>query len=123
MWRHRTNAHVFPTRDRAKAEAVAAKHDRARAGDFDDAAAFGDVILYAVRGVFPSALLRAPQALAGKVVIDCNNRDFDSRIDRPTPRGDPNLGRVATVNSERRRQRERRSAHLQRGEPAGELVP
>ncbi|XXT49566.1 NAD(P)-binding domain-containing protein [Sorangium sp. So ce542] len=85
LWASHGHDVFFGSRDRAKAEAVAVKHERARAGDFDDAAAFGDVILYTVRGVFPSTLLRAPQALAGKVVIDCNNRDFDARIDRPTP--------------------------------------
>ncbi|WP_437628039.1 NADPH-dependent F420 reductase [Sorangium sp. So ce1151] len=85
LWASNGHDVLFGSRDRAKAEVVAAKHERARAGDFDDAAAFGDVILYTVRGAFPSTLLRAPQALAGKVVIDCNNRDFDSRIDRPTP--------------------------------------
>ncbi|WP_437931271.1 NAD(P)-binding domain-containing protein [Sorangium sp. So ce291] len=85
LWASNGHDVLFGSRDRAKAEAVAAKHERARAGDFDDAAAFGDVILYTVRGVLPSTLLRAPQALAGKVVIDCNNRDFDSRVDRPTP--------------------------------------
>ncbi|WP_437999595.1 NAD(P)-binding domain-containing protein [Sorangium sp. So ce185] len=85
LWASSGHDVLFGSRDRAKAEAVAAGHERARAGDFDDAAAFGDVILYTVRGAFPSTLLRAPQALAGKVVIDCNNRDFDARVDRPTP--------------------------------------
>jgi 8-hydroxy-5-deazaflavin:NADPH oxidoreductase len=41
-------------------------------GDLTDAAAFGDILLYSVRGVAPSAVLD-PQHLAGKVVIDINN--------------------------------------------------
>ena len=66
---------LFGSRDRAKAEALARGHASVRAGDFDDAAAFGDVILFTARGTFPSALLRRPETLVGKVVIDCNNRD------------------------------------------------
>ena len=65
---------LFGSRDLRKAEAVAASGPRSiQAGDFDDAAAFGDVVLYTVRDVFPSSLLRRPEALAGKIVIDCNN--------------------------------------------------
>lgn len=69
---------LFSSRDPGKAEAAAARAaGGARAGDFDEAAAFGDVVLHTVRGIFPSALLRDPRALAGKVVIDCNNTDLD----------------------------------------------
>ena len=61
-------------------------------GDFDAAAAFGEVILYTVRDVLPSALLRKPAALSDKIVIDCNNRDLgddsrpaEFRFDLPSP--------------------------------------
>jgi predicted dinucleotide-binding enzyme len=64
---------LFGSRDLSKAETIAASGpDSTQAGDFD-AAAFGDVVLYTVRDVFPSSLLGKPQALAGKIVIDCNN--------------------------------------------------
>ncbi len=64
----------FGSRDLSKAEAIAASGpDSAKAGDLDAAAAFGDVVLYTVRDVFPSRLLRRAQALSGKIVIDCNN--------------------------------------------------
>ena len=75
-----TNGHsvLFGSRDRGKAKAAAARvASGAQAGDFDDAAAFGDVVLYTVRGIFPSLLLRNPRVLAGKIVIDCNNTDLD----------------------------------------------
>ena len=75
-----TNGHsvLFGSRDRGKAKAAAARAaGAAEAGDFDEAAAFGDVVLYTVRGIFPSVLLRNPRALAGKIVIDCNNTDLD----------------------------------------------
>jgi predicted dinucleotide-binding enzyme len=92
-WTAAGHAVLFGSRDRSKASVVAAHSGGgAQAGDFDAAASFGDVVLYTVRGVFPSALLRAPEALAGKIVIDCNNRDIgdDSRpgefhFDTPPP--------------------------------------
>jgi len=69
---------LFGSRDRAKAAAAAgAASAGARTGDFDAAAAFGEVVLYTVRGVAPSQLLRDRDALAGKIVIDCNNSDAD----------------------------------------------
>src|SRR5262245_62295714 len=73
---------LFGSRDRSKAESIAAiDSGRAQAGDFDAAAAFGEVVLYTVRGVLPSALLRNPRALAGKIVIDCKNRDCGDDIE------------------------------------------
>jgi len=91
-WAFNGHEVLFGSRDRSKAEAVAKKSTSARAGDFDEAAAFGDVILYTVRDVLPSTLLRNPRALAGKVVIDCNNRDLGNdqrpaefRFDAPPP--------------------------------------
>lgn len=46
-----------------------------RTGTLDEAAAFGDVLLYTVRGVAPSQLLDAA-LLDGKVLIDLNNFDI-----------------------------------------------
>jgi predicted dinucleotide-binding enzyme len=68
---------MFGARDPAKAAEAAHAASGARAGDLDAAAAFGDVLLYTVRGIPPSKLLRDPGALAGKIMIDCNNSDFD----------------------------------------------
>jgi predicted dinucleotide-binding enzyme len=76
---------LFGSRDLNKAKAVAASAPgEAEAGDFDAAAAFGEVVLYTPRDVLPSGLLRNLQALSGKVVIDCGNRDLgdDSRPDQ-----------------------------------------
>jgi 8-hydroxy-5-deazaflavin:NADPH oxidoreductase len=73
-WARARHDVFFGSRDLSKAEAIAASGpDSARAGDLDAAAGFGDVVLYTVRDVFPSDLLRNPQVLAGKIVIDCNN--------------------------------------------------
>jgi predicted dinucleotide-binding enzyme len=81
-WAQAGHQVFFGSRDLTKARAVAASTGgSAHAGDFDAAAAFGDVVLYTVRGVFPSDLLQAPRSLSGRIVIDCNNRDVgdDSR--------------------------------------------
>ena len=87
-WARNGHSVLFGSRDPSKAKAAAARaSSSARSGDFDTAAAFGDIVLYTVRGIFPSALLRNPRALAGKVVIDCNNTDLDGDM-RPIE-GDP----------------------------------
>jgi 8-hydroxy-5-deazaflavin:NADPH oxidoreductase len=75
---------LFGSRNAAKAEAAAS--GSAKSGDFDDAAAFGAVILYTVRDVLPSKLLKAPQALAGKILIDCSNSAILG-LEAPDPQG------------------------------------
>jgi predicted dinucleotide-binding enzyme len=78
-WARNGHSVLFGSRDPNKAKAAAARaSDTAQGGDFDTAAAFGEVVLYTVRGTLPSVLLRNPRALTGKVVIDCNNTDLDS---------------------------------------------
>ena len=80
-WAKNGHTVLFGSRDPSKAKAAAARAlSAAQTGDFDAAAAFGDVILYTVRGVLPSALLRDPSALAGKVLVDCNNTDLDGEM-------------------------------------------
>jgi 8-hydroxy-5-deazaflavin:NADPH oxidoreductase len=64
----------FGSRDLNKAKAVAAKvPGLTHAGDFDAAAAFGEVVLYTIRDHFPSSALEDMRPLSGKIVIDCNN--------------------------------------------------
>lgn len=88
LWARKGHQVLFGSRDRRKAEAVAANgYGRAQAGNLDDAAAFGEVILYTVRDILPSSLLRQPQVLSGKIVIDCNNSEVpsDFRFAAPIP--------------------------------------
>jgi predicted dinucleotide-binding enzyme len=76
-----SNGHqvLFGSRDLSKAKAAAAAGPNSTlAGDFDEAAAFGEVVLYTVRDVPPSRLLHDPRVLSGKIVIDCNNSDLPS---------------------------------------------
>lgn len=63
------------TRDQAKLEAWKAEHAGARLGSFRDAAAFGEVVVLAVKGTVAAEALRAVGAahLAGKPVLDATN--------------------------------------------------
>jgi 8-hydroxy-5-deazaflavin:NADPH oxidoreductase len=82
---------LFGSRDLNKAKAIAAKGTGStQAGDFDAAAAFGEAILYTIRDRFPSSLLKKPQALSGKIVIDCNNSAILG-LDVPDPGNRPGI--------------------------------
>jgi len=50
--------------------------DKARFGSNDEAAAFGEVLLYGIRSVPPSQVLGSSDSLIGKPLIDCNNREI-----------------------------------------------
>jgi 8-hydroxy-5-deazaflavin:NADPH oxidoreductase len=92
-WAQAGHTVLFGSRDLDKARALAEQAaPSAQAGDFDAAAAFGEVVVYTARGTWPSALLREPESLTDKVVLDCNNTDMTSD-GRPisTPPGDRTL--------------------------------
>jgi len=90
-WARAGHELLFGSRDVKKAKAVAAdSFVSAQTGDFDAAAVFGDVILYTIRDYFPSSALKEPQALAGKIVIDCNNSAILG-LDLPDPGNRPGI--------------------------------
>jgi 8-hydroxy-5-deazaflavin:NADPH oxidoreductase len=91
-WARAAHEIPFGSRDADKGRAAAAESGSAtaKAGSFDDAAAFGEVVLYTVRDVLPSALLQTPGVLAGKVVIDCTNNAILG-LERPDPEGRPGI--------------------------------
>jgi 8-hydroxy-5-deazaflavin:NADPH oxidoreductase len=90
-WAHRGHEVLFGSRDLSKAKAIAERNPGStHAGDFDAAAAFGDVILYTIRDHLPSSVLRDPQALSGKIVIDCNNSAILG-LDVPDPEHRPGI--------------------------------
>ena len=62
----------------AKAAALAGKG--ARHGTNDEAAAFGDVLVWTMRQPDPAAVLRRPAVLDGRVVIDLNNRNYGQEV-------------------------------------------
>jgi 8-hydroxy-5-deazaflavin:NADPH oxidoreductase len=66
---------MLGTRTPAKLEEWAGQHDGAAVGSFSDAAAFGEVVVLAVKGDAAAEALRAadPANLTGKPVIDTTN--------------------------------------------------
>jgi len=84
-WAQAGHRVFFGSRDLGKAKAAAVStNDSTLFGDYDAAAAFGEVVLYTVRDILPSQLLRQPQVLAGRIVIDCNNSAIFG-LDIPDP--------------------------------------
>lgn len=69
-WARAGHAVAFGSRDPARAAEAAAGVGGARATTQEGAAGFGDVVLWTPRGVMPAD----PDRLAGKVVLDPNNR-------------------------------------------------
>jgi 8-hydroxy-5-deazaflavin:NADPH oxidoreductase len=77
LWAQAGHEVFFGARDPAQAERAAGlAGGNARHGSNDEAARFGDVLLYTVRHHMPSAVLTDLGAMAGKVVIDLNNWDI-----------------------------------------------
>ncbi|MBD2102261.1 NADPH-dependent F420 reductase [Leptolyngbya sp. FACHB-261] len=77
VWAEQGHEVFFGSRDEQKGKAIAESAGHSiQGGTNDQAAAFGDVILYTVRGILPSAVLASTQVLAGKILIDCNNWDI-----------------------------------------------
>ncbi|UJB67994.1 NAD(P)-binding domain-containing protein [Acaryochloris sp. 'Moss Beach'] len=77
LWAEQGHEVFWGSRDpnRAKSVAEFAGHNT-QSGTNDEAAEFGEVIFYSVRGVMPSAILSSTESLSGKVILDCNNRDI-----------------------------------------------
>lgn len=83
LWAERHQV-FFGSRDPAKGEAVAATAGpNAQGGSTDQAAAFGEVLLWTARGILPSQLLSDPAVLTGKVIIDCNNWEIPADFAYP----------------------------------------
>lgn len=90
-WARAGHQVFFGSRDLSKAQAIADLiPGSARAGAFDESAAFGDVVLYTIRDRLPASVLKDPQALSGKIVIDCNNSAIFG-LDLPDPAHRPGL--------------------------------
>jgi predicted dinucleotide-binding enzyme len=87
---------LFGSRDPAKAKDAASNF--AQSGNFDDAAAFGSIVLYTVRDILPSNLLREPETLTGKIVIDCTNNAILG-LEVPDPQGRPGVHFETTLPS------------------------
>jgi 8-hydroxy-5-deazaflavin:NADPH oxidoreductase len=84
VWAEQGHDVLFGSRDVAKAQAAAALSPHpVEAGTNDDAARFGDVLLYTIRDADPNELVSDPAVYDGKVVIDVNNHDVPDGLDYP----------------------------------------
>ncbi len=74
LWAEQDHEVFFGARTVEKGQAVAefAQHGT-QGGTNDEAAAFGDVLLYSARGVDPAQVLTSTAVLTGKILIDPNN--------------------------------------------------
>jgi 8-hydroxy-5-deazaflavin:NADPH oxidoreductase len=74
LWAEQGHQVFFGARTAEKGQSVAAlaKHGT-QGGTNDEAAAFGDVLLYSARGIDPAEVLKSIAVLQGKILIDLNN--------------------------------------------------
>jgi 8-hydroxy-5-deazaflavin:NADPH oxidoreductase len=74
LWAEQGHQVFFGARTAEKGQSVAELAGRGtQGGTNDEAAAFGDVLLYSARGVDPSQVLSSTAILTGKILIDPNN--------------------------------------------------
>jgi predicted dinucleotide-binding enzyme len=84
LWAEQGHRVFFGSRDANRGQAMAATVGRGtQGGSNDEAAAFGEVLLWTVRGVAPADLLADPAGLAGKTIIDCNNSKSPPNFEYP----------------------------------------
>ncbi|MCP6758483.1 MAG: NAD(P)-binding domain-containing protein [Fischerella sp. CENA71] len=84
LWAQQGHQVFFGARTIQKGQAVAefAGHGT-QGGSNDEAAIFGEVLLYTVRGVNPAEVLSSTDILAGKILIDPNNYDIPEDFNYP----------------------------------------
>jgi 8-hydroxy-5-deazaflavin:NADPH oxidoreductase len=81
-WAEQGHEVLFGARNPAQAERSAGLGGNgARAGSNQEAAAFGDVVVYSPRHVHPNEVLEDASVLDGKVVIDPNNSAIADNFD------------------------------------------
>jgi 8-hydroxy-5-deazaflavin:NADPH oxidoreductase len=82
LWAEQGHAVFFGARTKEKGQSVAAFVERGtQGGTNDEAAIFGDVLLYTARGVNPAEVLTSVEVLSGKILIDCNNFEIPERFE------------------------------------------
>jgi 8-hydroxy-5-deazaflavin:NADPH oxidoreductase len=74
LWAEQGHEVFFGARTAEKGQAVADFVGQGtQGGTNDQAAAFGDILLYTARGVDPAAVFSSTEVLTGKILIDPNN--------------------------------------------------
>ena len=77
LWAEQKHEVFFGARTTEKGQAVAeSAGNNTQGGTNDEAAAFGEVLLYTIRGVNPADVLTSIDVLDGKILIDCNNHEI-----------------------------------------------
>lgn len=68
---------LFGAREPRQAEAAAKRAGHmALSGTNDDAARYGEALIWTIRDSDPAAVLTGPSALDGKIIVNINNRDY-----------------------------------------------
>mgnify|MGYP003471077496 FL=1 len=77
LWAEQEHEVFFGSRTVEKGKAIAeSAGNNTQGGTNDEAAAFGMVLLYTIRGMNPAEVLTSIDILNGKILIDCNNYDI-----------------------------------------------
>ena len=84
LWAEQGHEVFFGGRTTEKGQAVAeVAKNNTQGGTNDEAAKFGEVLLYTIRGIDPKEVLTSIDVLTDKIIIDCNNfeipDDFEDR--------------------------------------------
>ncbi len=84
LWAEQGHEVFFGSRTTKKGKEVAEiAGQTTQGGSNDEAAAFGDVLLYTVRGVHPTEVFSSTSVLDNKILIDCNNQEIPENFDYP----------------------------------------
>ena len=84
LWAEQGHEVFFGARTTEKGREVAANAGhKTQGGSNDEAAAFGEVLLYTVRGVNPAEVFSLIDILDGKILIDCNNQEIPENFAYP----------------------------------------
>lgn len=84
LWAEQGHQVFFGARTVEKGKAVAEfAGNGTQGGTNDEAAAFGDVLLYTARGVHPEDVLASLEILRGKILIDPNNFEIPEDFNYP----------------------------------------
>ena len=85
LWAEQGHQIYFGSRTKEKGEAVAdLAGNSTQGGTNDEAVAFGEVLLYTIRGVNPAEVISNIEILSGKVLIDCNNFEIPEGFAYPS---------------------------------------
>ena len=82
LWAEQGHEVFFGGRTSQKGKAVAEiAQNNTQGGTNDEAAAFGEVLLYTIRGLNPTEVLTSIDVLTDKIIIDCNNFEIPADFD------------------------------------------